>query len=85
MNESKFIDALVFIMDYSGFALAIGFALIAVAIIVRIIRKSSKRGEAAKMVRDVVNIWDPVTGVPRSMVNKQEIAIVREAEEKEGK
>jgi hypothetical protein len=85
MNESKFFSAFEFINNHMGFALAIGFVLIFAVIVVRIIRASSKKGEATKMVRDVANIWDPITGLPRSMVNKQEIAIVREVEEKDGK
>jgi hypothetical protein len=54
-----------------------------IAIPARIIYKAVKypgQGEATKLVRDLLNIWDPITGVPRSIVGKENQTIVIEEE-----
>jgi hypothetical protein len=75
-----------FVADYYGWLLIMCFAAIAVAIAVRLIYKSvkyPKQGEATKLVRDTLNIWDPITGVPRDVVGKANQTIIIEEEKKD--
>jgi uncharacterized lipoprotein YehR (DUF1307 family) len=56
--------------------------------IVRIVYKAlkpSSKNEAKRMVRDIANMYDPITGLPRSMVEKDPQVYIEEIEKEEEK
>ncbi|MDR2610415.1 MAG: hypothetical protein LBC58_03055 [Clostridiales Family XIII bacterium] len=76
-----------FIADSSEIIAPIVFGCLVIPIIIRIIYSAIKypgAGKATATVRDVFNIYDPITGMPRMVVDKEpDVAVIEEWQRRE--
>jgi hypothetical protein len=85
--ESTFETVLYYISSIGVIAIDVVFGGAMLLVVGRIIYKAirpAKKGDARNLTGDFLNIWDPITGVPRNIVGKEEQVWIEEYERGDG-